>query len=892
MRRQLWARRIRNGSFGLLAVAIAVALVSPSSADDGVGSAGTNTALPNTDSKVTISGRGAFSDLEITVNQTKDLVNQAVSVTWSGGVPTPQKFTENYLQIMQCWGEPDARVPDNPGPPPEQCVQGATNAVPGGRPSALQFPTVGGFALDRIISRRDFPNADEAIADGGVLEEETGYVWRSFRSVKGVVTTNHIAPQFDSTADGEEYWRNSSFDVATTNEIAGARTRKDGTGEELFEVATGQQNDGLGCGQAVEPVPGGSPRVPKCWLVVVPRGSGAAENEGTGLDGSEGVLTSPLSAAVWKQRIAIPLEFNPITSACDIAKEPRLVGGSELVQAAIQSWQPPLCATPGLPPYIYGTLGDRTARRQLLTGETGSPGMIVVSRPIDPTTTDVSNPVVYAPLTVSGLTVGFNVERVPKSGAPAEENALAGIRVEQLNLTPRLVAKLLSQSYKDQTAIGGDPGYEWVKANPRQLSDDPDFLAFNPEFRLFQSNQHRNFGGLVLPAGVTDAARQVWEWILADPEARAWLDGQPDEFGMKVNPVYGTTASSNATGIPFGEPVPESFPKSDPYCYQAPPQGPNGSVIPPVLCGTDWMPFVNSYTAAARVVRTSDDGARIARDPLALSAAGVWKKDGPQALGTRAMLGMVDTPHAATFGLQSARLSRAGDNGDDRTFIAPTEAGLTAGVAAMKPGAVANVLEPDPKVDAPGAYPLTTLTYAAITPLALEAQARTEYAAFVAYAVGDGQVPGLKVGHLPPGYAPLPPTLQAQAKDAAKQITDLKSLAEDGGSDDGGGTDGGTGGALSGLGTDNSTTSRSSSGSGSTPALVDTTPTSLPGESEPSESVGPLMKTAVLALAGNRFVLPALALIALLSALGATEITRRPGTVAPVAAAEPTEGGS
>lgn len=880
-RRRTWARRVRNTSLGLLALAIVGALVSPSGAAEPVGAAGTNTALPATDSKVTVKGRGEFSSLEITVNQTKDLVNQAVSITWKGGVPTtpPGRFYENFLQIMQCWGEPDSEVPSNPGPPPEQCVQGASNAVYGGRPIGAAF-VPGSFVLERQISRRDLPDAQAAIDDGGQLEESTGLIWRQFRTVKGSVVTSHYDPAFNPAIEGGEYWRNPSFDAVTTNEIPGARTRANGTGEELFEVATGQQNAGLGCGQAVEPVAGGTPKVPKCWLVIVPRGSSAFENDGSGFPPAEGVSTSPLAPKSWAHRIAIPLEFNPLTTACDISKEPRLVGGSELAQAAISSWQPPLCATPGLPPYIFGTVGDRTARRQLLTGEAGSPGMVVVSRPIDPDATDVSNPVVYAPLTVSGLSVGFNVERNPNTtlDVPAEEIALSGSRVEQINLTPRLVAKLLTQSYKEQTAIRSDPGYDWVEANPIQLTEDPDFLAFNPEFRFLRSSQRRTFSGLVLPTGVTDAARQVWEWILADPEARAWLDGQPDEFGMKVNPVYGATPASNVNGIPFGEPVPESFPKNDPYCYQAPPQGPSGSIVPPALCGTDWMPFATSYTSAARAVRTSDDGARINPDPFAISQAGVWKKDGPQMLGSRAIMGIVDTPRAATFGLQSARLSRAGDSGTDRTFIAPTEASLTAGVNAMKPGKVAKLLEPDAKVDAPGAYPLTTITYAAITPLALEARARAEYAAFLGYGTGDGQRPGLKVGQLPPGYAPLPPALQAQAKEAVTAITELKPA---GGEDPGGG-DGGDGGTDGVVFPESNSVDSSRSFSSSASPLVPvelTTPTSLPGESEPSEPIGPLLKTAFVALAGNRFVLPGLAVVALLSALAATEITRRPGMV-------------
>jgi hypothetical protein len=376
----------------------------------------------------------------------------------------------------------------------------------------------------------------------------------------------------------------------------------------------------------------------------------------------------------------------------------------------------------------------------------------------------------------------------------------------------------------------------------------------------------------------------VWEWILADPEAKAWLDGQPDEFGMKVNPVYATTAGGNTNGVPFAEPVPETFPKSDPHCYQAPPQGPNGSIVPPALCGTDWMPFTTSYTATARQVRAADDGARISGPDLAAtSQASVWKKDGPQPPGRRAIMGMVDTPHSTVFGLQSAHLSRAGDGGSDRKFIAPTEASLTAGVNAMQPGRVAKFLEPDPLADAPDAYPLTTLTYAATTPLALEAPARAEYAAFLGYGTTDGQVPGLEVGQLPPGYAPLPPALQAQAKEAVKAITDLKSAVDEEPTGEDPGDDGGSG-------DDVALPSSSESSDASTPfrsassplvAVELTTPTSLPGESEPSEPVGPLLKTAFVALAGNRFVLPGLVVIALLSALAATEITRRPGMAQP-----------
>ena len=123
--------------------------------------------------------------------------------------------------------------------------------------------------------------------------------------------------------------------------------------------------------------------------------------------------------------------------------------------------------------------------------------------------------------------------------------------------------------------------------------------------------------------------------------------------------------------------------------------------MPPPLCGTDWLPYAQSLREAARADPRRPTTARgRPRDPFADHAATVYQRDGPQHPRVpRTMLSLTDTPSAAQYGLQTARLSRAGDDGADRTFIAPDDAGLTAGVAAMEPGAVAAVLEPDPKAE-------------------------------------------------------------------------------------------------------------------------------------------------------------------------------------------------
>jgi hypothetical protein len=848
---------------------VVAAMPGQSGAAPSPGSAGTDTSLPATDSQVTVSGRGQFVGLNVTVNQTADLVNQAVSLTWSGGDPTirfPRQYSGNYLQVMQCWGEDDGSVPGNPGPPPEQCVQGAAASSEDGGVGDL-FPPAG-EEVGRTISKTTWANYSPTV---GYTDPQTGRVWRPFRAVDGTVVNTHVNPNFNPAIAAGSYWLNPYFDIVTSNEIAGAATDSGGKGRANFEIATGVESSGLGCGQLLTPPAGGSPRVPKCWLVVVPRGTPQQENAGTPFEvnaDARGVVTSPLSDSAWKNRIAIPLNFRPVDSACKVSANERRIIGTELVLPAMANWQPALCSSPGAPPYTYASVSDGQARTEIGSPSAGGPGMTVASRPIDPSTVDQRSPVVYAPLTLSGVVVGFSVDRSPTSAAPPEEQALGGSPVENINLTPRLLAKLLTQSYRSQVDISYLPSpYSWSAKNPTDLGSDPDFLQFNPEFALLNTTSRKNLGGLIDIGRNSDAASQVWAYVLSDPEARRWLDGEADKWGMKVNPVYATVAGANANGVAFGEPVPESFPKADPYCYQAP--AVNGSVIPPALCGTDWLPYSASFTEAARQTRVGDDRAKIVANPFALSPDQVWKRLPPQVNGVRAMLSLTDSASAARYGIQTARLSRAGDDQTGRAFVRADLDGLTKAVQAMKVGVEQSVVEPDPLSPTPGAYPLAALSYGMIRPLNIDASARADYAAFVDYASGAGQVAGLKLGQLPPGYAPLPDALKAQAREAAVTIRSLQPVPES--------SSPSSGDAIPSTSGSNSTSS-SASGRIKTPAAVTQTATASPTAVEPaaaaSPQAGPL--TPVLALARSRFLIPALAGIGLVSILAALEITKRP----------------
>lgn len=730
------------------------------------GSQGTDTALPTTDSAVTVRGRGRFGDLVITVNQTRNLSNQAISITWSGGTPTrsgPSRFAAQYLQIFQCWGDPDASVPENPGPPPEQCVQGASAGAPDAFFGGLVPP--GSNVLDRIIRRNTWAQLDPPI---GVVDPVDRQTWLPFRSVEGDTVDFMTNSSFTAGFAGN-FWLNPFFDIVTTNEIAVAATAPNGSGQALFEVNTGVQSSGLGCGQSRQPLPEGGTKVPQCWIVIVPRGEPVDENVNTSFDlegenaNQRGVLTSPLGPQAWPNRIAIPIDFNPVDSGCDITVRARPISGTELAVPAVVRWQPVLCGGGELPPFSYATAADSAARLQLSRGTTG---MAVISRPLEQPS-DPDKRIVYAPLTVSGVGIGFNIERTPRPDAPDDAQELAGVRFADLNLTPRLVAKLLTHSYANQVDLLLQPsGYEWAVANPTSPYSDPDFLRFNQEFAQQQLTQGRQLSGLHLPAGNSDAARTLWEWVLSDPEARAWVDGEPDEWGMVMNPAYDVVVAAE----------PQSFPKADPYCYQAPAVTVFAEpYLPPPLCTLDWMPQANGFADAARNTRRAFDGARIGQnlaDPPS-SPSAYWRRTTPQLIGQRGFLSITDSASASQFGIQMARLSRAGDNGPDRQFVGPTAEALAAGLSSMAAGAEPQVLEPDPLAQPAGAYPLTIVTYAAVAPLALDQDARADYAAFIEFATGQGQRSGETRGQLPRGYAPLPVDLREQADEAAELVRSL-----------------------------------------------------------------------------------------------------------------------
>ncbi|MFC4035910.1 hypothetical protein ACFO3J_31240 [Streptomyces polygonati] len=744
--------------------------------------AAAGTAAPAGGSAVTVSGRGEFKDMRFTVSQTRQLTSQAVTVTWTGGVPTTfagTQFNTDFVQIMQCWGDDDGTVPANPGPSRTQCQYGASPTT-----DRASWP---GNARDdtRTITYSAQPanyGQDDQYGSEGAFG--TGEV--PFKSVDGTVIDTGTQ-------------NNALFSYNTTNEIDFARTGADGTGKEFFETQTALEAPHLGCGDPVTKAGVTTPR--SCWLVIVPQGHLDLDGKPYA-DRTQVNAGSPVSSTNWKNRIAVKLGFNPVDSSCPLGASERQTVGSELAADAMTSWQAALCPTGTV--YGYTEIGEPDARQRLI--DHGDSGLAFTAKGVG-----VSD-AVYAPVNLSAAVIGFTIERRAKFGAPESETKISGTKVESINLTPRLVAKLLTESYrnsvwdvvKTKTDSAGNntlvapPAYTWAKTNPAGLITDPDFLAYNPEFAdLSVSETPATDTDLITALGHSDTAAAVWAWIDADKDARKFLAGIPDPYGMTVNPYYSTNPDLDP-GVPIFDPHRDDYPKSDPWCEAAPNADPNAE-----QCMTDFHPYVDDMHEGALHTRRADTLWKSTWDTLGNPPS--YKSPGPQPVGSRFVLTITDAASAARYGLQTAKLLNASG-----TFTAPTAATLTTAAADATTSGGVKVVDPA-KVTAKNGYPLTELVYAAVRPAKLTAAARKDYAGLLRYAVGPGQVSGSQPGELPVGYAPLTPALRQQATRAATTIATWKGgPAHDtssgpagghsgkpsgggAGSIDGGGTIGGTG---------------------------------------------------------------------------------------------------
>ena len=524
----------------LVVVVLVAAIASPSGARRPRASAGTDTSLPATDSQVTVSGRGR-------VRRPEDHGQPDQGPGEPGGLGhldrrhadharRPAASPGTTCRSCSAGATTTAPCPENPGPPPEQCVYGATDAVVR-RPERRHGSRRAASPPSGSSRPQDWPSFDPN--DGSSRRRPAAW-WQPFRSVTGTGGRRPLRTRRSTRRSrAANYWLNPYFNVVTTNEIAGRRTGPDGTGAELFEVTTGLESTGLGCGQKVQPVGGGEPTVPKCWLVVVPRGdSGGRERRAprsTRDVGSRDDLAAVATAGVAEPRSRSRSSSTRSTPGATSPPSQRRIVGSELPLRGDRE-----LAAEALPdrrasrPTPTASIGDASARQQLAQPARRRAGHgrgLAPARPdrrrrrATPSSTRRSR--------LSATVIGFNVERNPDpTRAGRRSRPCTGVRVAELNLTPRLVAKLLTQSYRAQIAIiGRRTDYEWAKANPPTCGSTPTSCGSTPSSSSCCGSDGKNFGGLSCPPATPTRPGSCGSGSSPTPRPRPGSTAQPTSGG-------------------------------------------------------------------------------------------------------------------------------------------------------------------------------------------------------------------------------------------------------------------------------------------------------------------------------------------------------------------------
>lgn len=919
--RRLTSRLHRRPSRRAAAVLAAVAAVTVSVpaislAASGNGAAGAFTASKTITRTEVNNGASTVVDkrkFSVRVSQTQNLRDrQEIQVNWSGAHPTggitPLTTTglsalqEYPVVLMMCRGTSKTVSPQTcwTETPDERALS----------TSSTNFPP---YRVDQYATAADRgPSVGVPSPSPKSCSSQTSGVqhWVPFVAASGKVY--HSAPGGCDGIAPEQVVTDSAQYNADQNTVYGVSNRA-GRGSSRFIITTNETNASLGCSDK-----------DACSLVVLPiegiscdpagfglppqdqppsqqaeqQAAAQCESKGQFAPGSDNASpysnVDPVagnlwwSASNWRNRITVPLSFAPPDDLCQLISDsaPQNVYGSPLVTQAATQWSPYFCTDPNKPTI-----------QQIITSEPEAKNLLVANS-IDaafqaaPPSTTFANPTVEAPTALTGFAIAFDVDNA--KGQP----------VTTLRLDARLVAKLLTESYpgnptaKNDYASGNVTGSSAAENkvmgnNPIDIAQDPEFQALNPGLpqTLFNTEPASTLLDLSSDSDVTTA---LTSWINSDPEARAWLNGKADPWGMQVNPNY-KNIQLPVTNFPqLDASEPQDLYKPDiNHCLADDP-------VP-------WLPLIASPLESQAIV-TLDLQFGIADSQVQCSDPGATDEKlvslGTEQPGRRFILGVTSLGDAARYKLDTASLETQGGSADTKTFSVSGRSFAAPSAATLR--AAARMLKPDPTLgtwvlpyaqlrtaaDGKNAYPGTMLVSTDIPVKGLASDVAQGYGQFLAFIASRGQQPGFGNGDLPPGYLPMTAgngmaAEVAYTQLAAAQVSDQTGLvptlhgtltsqpgtgkkrtppATPGGPVTPGGTPGGPNSGYSGGGPPVGTTGSGGSGptgpsSSTTPPGKGSTPTTRTSTAPP-QSLG---RTAAVSIGGGANALPLSAGVVLLA---------------------------
>jgi hypothetical protein len=836
----------------------------------------------------------------VSVNETQDLRNrQEIKVSWTGAHPTggivadqqsAQAPQEEYpVVIMMCRGEASA-TSGKDQVTPETCW---TETAPERAQTdpGFNFPP---YRLDLYASETDrglLPGVPSPVPATCAQFGGGAQHWVPFEAASGHVY--EIGPQGCAGLPPEAA---NDVSIQQPSNTTYGITDLDGAGSARFDITTSDANASLGCSNMVA-----------CSLVIIPimgiscdpagdsmppadrpppdaATEAFAECSATGAyapgelapAGSQNLEDLAVSGELWwsesnwRDRIVVPLTFAPPSNVCALVSSQTSVPiyGSYLLLGATQQWAPHFCLSRKLFQLQHVLTAEPEAKSLVQAGS------VYAAFEGSSPTTPFTRPIVQAPTAVTGFAVVFDI--VNKDGQ----------QYQTLHLDARLLAKLLTESYPQNTYIQQNDAAlhnpSTHQPNPLNIADDPEFQALNPGIDPTIGNLAGASAATILAiSGDADAMTALTSYINADPEARAWLNGKPDPWGMVVNPKYRGIKLPVTNWPLLDSYIPTGLEANDP-CLAASP--------------TPWLPQVAEPVESMATI-TLDLQFNISDSLVDCNNSfqfPSYTSVGQEVPGGTFILGITSLADADQYGLDTAGLETHGGSTSDvpfttsagRTFVTPSTGSMRAALKLMTAdGAAGSWSVPYPKLRAAAgksAYPGTMLISTDVPTSSLPKAIASDLSKFLSFVAGSGQPAGFGNGQIPPGYLPL-----TGANGAAKMVAYTKAAAEDVARQNGkvpalnGAKPGGNGShppspsttPSSGSPSDRQPTSAPAPSPGSPAPTANSTKTTTPG----STNTQPIATTANVGSSVSGAIVPLVLLIALIGstiAYGAWQLTR------------------
>ena len=707
--------------------------------------------------------------IKLEVSQTADLRGrQEITVSWSGAHPTGgtvadvnsgDAVNEEYpFVLLECRGVVGATGANQVRP--ETCWT-QTAAERFQKDNSTGYPA---WRSDRYATTAQRAASVEAptTRPAGCGRAGLAERWVPFDAANGTAYYGGsfgcagMAPE-SANVGGAGIPSNATYGVTGT----------DGKGSADFDVWTADENASLGCSSSVP-----------CALVAVPVMGVSCDAYGTQLPSaaqppanrvdqadaacratgqyapgqasdptvlSDAAVSGALwwSPSNWRNRLIVPLTFATPASICAVVsnRAPVAIYGSVLMTELSAQWQPTFCTSSSLYPFVHVQTSDDAARNLLNTGNINA---AFTSRP---PSSGFQRPTVQAPVAITGFAISYAID---------DDH---GNRYGSLRLDARLIAKLLTESYPANSLVRDN--YPALAHNPTNLTLDPEFQALNPDLPHYNATEAA--ATLSSISGDADLMWALTSYLNADKEARAWLNGQPDPWGMTVNPNYlGISLPVQSWPLLDNFTLPASYINSNVNpCYTYSP-APYLQLIanPTALLSTIVQ---NIQFAVSDVHIDCPNGIPGDIPTLRLQA------QGRQPVGHRFVLGLTSLSAARRYDLSTAALQSSLSSPDlaakfadasGRQFVAPQDSSLRAAAALLEPDTTQHTWTLSRTVlsRTVGAYPGTMPVYADVPTVGLRAATAQHLAQFLRYAAKGGEVAGTANGQLPAGYLPLTTT--------------------------------------------------------------------------------------------------------------------------------------